>query len=104
MKVNYIQSACLGESFQPIGKQWVNEFIQHYNKIIKSHRSASLSTIHAQSANPMLRKVVMMGTVLRGIIIKTILKEIKMRTMFMMNLVRTKVKFQVDGMRLMKIM
>jgi hypothetical protein len=39
-------------SHQPVGKKWVEEFIQRHNKVIKTHWSAPLSTLHAKSANP----------------------------------------------------
>jgi transposase-like protein len=52
MEADCIQSARLGTSYQPVGKKWVTEFLQHHNKIIKTHWSAPLSTIRAQSANP----------------------------------------------------
>ena len=50
IEADHIQSACL--SYQPVEKQWVNEVLQRHNKVIKSHWSALLSTIRAQSANP----------------------------------------------------
>jgi len=52
MEANYIQSTCLGQLYQSVGKKWVDKFIQHYNKVIKTHWSAPLSTLHAKSANP----------------------------------------------------
>ena len=52
MEADCIQSIRLGESYQPVGKRWVNEFLRRHNKIIKTHWSAPLSTVRAQSANP----------------------------------------------------
>ena len=52
MEADHIQSTHLSKSFQPVGKQWVNDFLRRHNKVIKSHWSAPLSTIRAQSANP----------------------------------------------------
>ena len=52
MEADCIQSAHFNESYQPVGKQWVNAFLRRHSKIIKSHWSAPLSTIRAQSANP----------------------------------------------------
>jgi hypothetical protein len=47
MEANYIQSTCLAQSYQPIGKKWVDEFIQHHNKVTKTHWSTLLSTFCA---------------------------------------------------------
>jgi len=52
MEADCIQLARLGESYQPVGKKWVDEFLRRHNKTIKTHWSAPLSTIRAQSANP----------------------------------------------------
>lgn len=52
MEADCIQSARLGNSYQPVGKQWVIEFLRRHNQVIKTHWSAPLSTIRAQSANP----------------------------------------------------
>ena len=37
MEADCIQSAHLGQSYQLVGKQWVNEFIRCHNKVIKTH-------------------------------------------------------------------
>lgn len=52
MEADYIQSSHPGQSYQPVGKKWVDEFIQHHDKVIKTHWSAPLSTLRAKSANP----------------------------------------------------
>lgn len=52
MEADSIQSTCIGRSYQPVGKQWVNEFLRRHNAVIKTHWSTPLSTIRAQSANP----------------------------------------------------
>ena len=52
MEANHIQSTRLDQSYQPVGKKWVDEFICHHNKVIKTHWSAPRSTLCAKSANP----------------------------------------------------
>ena len=52
MEADAIQFAHLGQSHQPVGKKWVNEFLRHHNKVLKTHWSTPLSTIRVQSANP----------------------------------------------------
>ena len=52
MEADCIQSARLGKSYHPVGKKWVDEFMWRHNETIKTHWSAPLSTVRAQSANP----------------------------------------------------
>ena len=68
MEADYIQSARLDRSYQPVGKQWVNEFIRRHNKIIKTHWSAPLSAIRAQSANPQAIHNFLAGLVKREVV------------------------------------
>ena len=51
MEADSIQCARLGSRYQPVGKQWVNGFLRRHNKVLKTHWSAPLSTVSAQSAN-----------------------------------------------------
>lgn len=51
MEADIIQSTHLGQLYQPVGKKWVDEFICHHNKVIKTHWSALLPTLCAKSAN-----------------------------------------------------
>ena len=52
MEADSIQFAHLGQSYQPVGKKWVDEFLWCHNKVVKTHWSTPLSTVRAQSANP----------------------------------------------------
>jgi predicted DNA-binding transcriptional regulator len=76
MEADSIQSARLGESFQPVGKQWVNQFLRHHNKLVKTHWSAPLSTIRAQSANPHTIRNFLNGLVKREVVDKGVPPEL----------------------------
>lgn len=68
MEADCIQSARLDQSYQPVGKQWVNEFLRRHNKVIKTHWSAPLSTLRAQSANPWAIHNFLTGLVKREVV------------------------------------
>ena len=76
MEADYIQSVRLGKSYQPVGKQWVNQFLQRHNKIIKTHWSTPLSTIRAQSANPRAVHNFLTGLVKREVVDNTVPPEL----------------------------
>jgi len=68
MEANYIQSSRLDQSYQPVGKKWVGEFIRRHNKVIKTHWSAPLSTLRAKSANPQAIHNFLTGLVKREVV------------------------------------
>lgn len=68
MEADCIQSARLGESYQPVGRKWVQEFLRRHNKVIKTHWSAPLATIRAQSANPRAIHNFLAGLVKREVV------------------------------------
>ena len=76
MEADCIQFSRLGNSYQPVGKQWVNEFLRRHNKVIKTHWSAPLSTIRAQSANPRAIHNFLTGLVKREVVDKDVPPEL----------------------------
>ena len=76
LEADYIQTARLGKSYQPVGKQWVNGFLRRHNKLIKSHWSAPLSTLRAQSANPHAIHNFLTGLVKREVVDKHVPPEL----------------------------
>ena len=76
MEADSIQSTRLGSSYEPVGKQWVNDFIRRHNKAIKTHWSAPLSTIRAQSANPRAIHNFLTGLVKREVVDKDVPPEL----------------------------
>lgn len=76
MEADCIQSARLGDLYQAVGKQWVNDFMRRHNKVIKTHWSAPLSTIRAQSANPRAIHNFLVGLVKREVVDKNVPPEL----------------------------
>ena len=68
MEADYIQSGRLGKSYQPVGRKWVQGFLRRHNKVIKTHWSAPLATIRAQSANPRAVHNFLVGLVKREVV------------------------------------
>ena len=76
MEADSIQSARPNGSFQPVGKQWVNEFLRRHNEVIKTHWSAPLPTVRAQSANPRAIHSFLTNLVKREVVDKNVPPEL----------------------------
>ena len=76
MKADWIQSSCSDKSYQLVGKQWVNEFLWHHDKLVKSYWSAPLSTLCAQSANLQTIHSFLMGLVKSEVVDKHVPPEL----------------------------
>ena len=75
MEADHVQSVRLGDSYQPVGKQWVNMFLRRHNKTLKTHWSAPLSTLRAQLANPHAIRNFLTGLVKREVVDKEVPPE-----------------------------
>lgn len=71
-----IQSTRGSKTYEPVGKQWVNEFLRRHDEVLKSHWSAPLSTIRAQSANPRAIQNFLTGLVKREVVDKHVPPEL----------------------------
>jgi len=76
IEADRVQSMRLGDSYQPVGKQWVNQFLRRHDKTIKTHWSAPLLTLHAQSANPRAIRNFLTGLVKREVVDKKVPPEL----------------------------
>lgn len=75
-EADHIQSARIGDSYEPVGKQWVNQFLRRHDKVIKTHWSAPLPTVRAQSANPHAIRNFLTGLVKREVVDKNVPPEL----------------------------